>query len=82
MPQNLPYRLQCLLHLAEKHGNDSWSKAMYGWLMMYGWLTRAVTTTCSVPPASNYTVATQNIKYKGLHFQLNLFRLLDWFLAF
>jgi len=38
---------------AEKRGNDSWSKAMYGWL------TCAVTTTCSVPPASNYAVSTQ-----------------------
>ena len=24
-----------------------------------GWLTCATTTNCSVPPASNYTVATQ-----------------------
>ena len=40
-----------------------------------GWLTHAVTTTCSFPPASNYTVATQ---YEGLRFQFNLFTLLDW----
>ena len=54
MPQNFLQRLQCLLHLAaEKHGNDSWSKALCR--VAYP----CCTTTCSVPPASNYTVATQ-----------------------
>ena len=28
-----------------------------------GWLTCVVTTTSSVPPVSNYTLATQDIKY-------------------
>jgi len=37
--------------VAEKHDNDSWNKAYVGWL------THAVTTTFSIPPASNYSVA-------------------------
>ena len=41
---------------------------MAGMTAGYGWLTCAVTTTCSVPPAPNYCSYTKTLNMKGFAF--------------